>query len=443
MRYSPRRKSRRAVVAGLATVMATALVAGCSSSDDGDSGDGDGTGNDKDQITLNVGVFGQFGLEEAGLYDEYMDLNPHIKIEQTSTQRNEDYYPALLTRLPTGSGLMDIQAIEVANISEITNDLGQYFVDLNDYDDVDLSHFVDWKVAQATNGDGKTVGLGTDIGPMGICYRTDLFEEAGLPTDRTEVSELWAGDWSAYIEKGKEFKANTSSDAKWVDAGAGLFNAVVNSFGERYYNADGEVVYQESEAVSTAWDVAMDAVEADLTGKHDLFSKSWDQGMANGDFATLSCPAWMLGYIAEKSGDAGVGNWDFAFAPQAANWGGSFLAVTEASQHKEEAVKLAAWLTAPEQQAKLFTQAGSYPSSVTAQGMPDVASATHDYFADAPIGELFATAAEDIPTLIVGPRDQVIQENLSNGLLAAEQNGKARDKAWEDAVKTIENALED
>lgn len=442
MRYSPRRKTRRTVVAGAAAVMATALVAGCSSDDGGNGGSGDGDGG-KDQITLTVGVFGQFGLEEAGLYEEYEKDNPHIKIEQTSTQRNEDYYPALLTRLPTGSGLMDIQAIEVANINEITNDLGQYFVDFNDYEDVDLSHFLDWKVAQATDADGKTVGLGTDIGPMGICYRTDLFEEAGLPTDREEVSALWEGDWSAYIEKGKEFKANYDGNAKWVDAGAGLFNAVVNSFGERYYSADGEVVYQESEGVQTAWDVAMDAVEADLTAKHDLFSPEWDRGMANGDFATLSCPAWMLGYIADKSGDAGVGKWDFAYAPQPANWGGSFLTVTEASKHKEEAVKLAAWLTAPEQQAKLFANAGSYPSSVTAQGLPEVADATHEYFADAPIGELFATAAEGIPTLITGPRDQVIQENLSNGLLAAEQNGKDREDAWNDAVKSIENALDD
>jgi cellobiose transport system substrate-binding protein len=298
-------------------------------------------------------------------------------------------------------------------------------------------------VAQATNADGKTVGLGTDIGPMGICYRTDLFEEAGLPTDRDEVSALWAGDWSAYIEKGKEWQAATSSDAKWVDAGAGLFNAVVNSFGERYYSEDGEVIYKESQGVTTAWDVAMDAVDSDLTAKHDLFSDDWNAGMANGDFATLSCPAWMLGYIAEKSGDAGVGKWDFAQAPQAANWGGSFLAVTDASKHKEEAVKLAAWLTAPEQQAKLFAAAGSYPSSTVAAEMPDVANATHDYFADAPIGELFATAAEGIPTLIVGPRDQMIAEGLSNGLLSAEQSNKSRDEAWDSAVKAIDNALDE
>ncbi|WP_103501737.1 MULTISPECIES: ABC transporter substrate-binding protein [unclassified Streptomyces] len=435
MRTTHRKRTIRTAAVGLAAMMLTATA--CSSSDDGGSGSGD-----SDDITLTVGVFGQFGLEEAGLYEEYMELNDHITIEQTSTQENADYYAALLTRLPTGSGLMDIQAIEVANIFEATNELGQYFVDFNDHG-VDTGHFLDWKLAQGTDPDGKVVGLGTDTGPMGICYRTDFFEEAGLPTDREEVSALWADDWSAYIEAGEEFAENTTSGAKWVDAGAGLFNAVVNSFPERFYDENGEVVYQESEGVATAWDIAMDAVESDLTAKHDLFTPEWDRGMANGDFATLSCPAWMLGYIQDKSGDAGLGSWDFAHAPVAGNWGGSFLTVTEASRHKDEAVKLAAWLTAPEQQAKLFTERGSFPSSEEAMGFPEVQEASNEYFADAPIGELFSAAAQDIPTLIVGPRDQVIQEGLANGLLTAERQGADRDKAWEDAVKSIENALAD
>lgn len=442
MRYTPRSTSRtrRAALAAVATMTATALVAGCSSSDDGGGSNG---GGDQDQITLTIGTFGQFGYEEAGLYDEYMELNDHIKIEQTLVSSNDDYYAALVTRLPTGSGLLDIQAVEVGNIYEITHDLGNYFVDFNDHEDVDFSHWLDWKVAQATDADGKVVGLGTDIGPMGICYRSDYFEDAGLPTDRDEVSALWAGDWDAYIEAGEQFKAATSEDATWVDASSGLFNAVVNSFEERYYSADGELIYEDSEAVSTAWDVAMKAVESDLTNKLPQFEPPWDQALANGDFATISCPAWMLGNIQEKSGETGKGHWDFAQAPQPANWGGSFLAVPEASRQQEEAVKLAAWLTAPEQQVKIFEYQGTYPSSAVAGADPGVASTTNDYFGDAPIGELFATAAENIPSQIVGPRDQTIQEALSNGLVRAEQQGESRDEAWDNSVRAITNALDD
>ncbi|MBB0243625.1 extracellular solute-binding protein [Streptomyces alkaliphilus] len=430
----------------LAVTLGIGLLAACGGNgnddDNGTGGGGDNADGGQDPVTLSIGVFGQFGLEEAGLYDEYMEANPHVTIEQTSTQRNQDYFSALVTRLPTGSGLMDIQAIEVANISEAANELGQYFVDLSDAEGVDLDHFIPWKVDQATGADGRVVGLGTDIGPMSICYRTDLFEQAGLPTDRNEVGALWEGDWQAYIDAGKEFRDNFDGNASWVDSGSSMFNAIVNSYPERFYNEAGEPVYQESEAVQTAWSMAVQAAEEELTGRHELFVTEWDNGMANGDFATLSCPAWMLGYIQDKSGGEGEGAWDVAPAPRPANWGGSFLGVTEASQNKEEAIKLITWLTAPEQQAKLFERRASFPSSAEAQQMEVVRDATHEYFDDAPIGELLSAAAADIPTLIVGPRDQVIQESLSRGVVQVEQ-GTDPDEAWASTVRSIENAIAD
>ncbi|WP_267941042.1 extracellular solute-binding protein [Streptomyces sp. ST2-7A] len=435
----------RALRTCLAVTLGVGLLAACGGNGDDDNGTGGGGDNadgEPSEVTLSIGVFGQFGLEEAGLYDEYMEANPHVTIEQNSTQRSEDYYPALLTRLPTGSGLSDIQAIEVANINEIANDLGRYFVDLSEAEGVDLGHFLPWKVDQATGEDGRVVGLGTDIGPMSICYRKDLFEEAGLPTDRDEVGALWEGDWQAYIDAGKEFQENSTADAKWVDSGSGMFSAIANSYPERYYNEAGETIYEDSEAVRTAWDMAVQAAEEGLTARHDLFTTEWDQGMANGDFATLSCPAWMLGYIEDKSGGEGEGAWDVAAAPRPANWGGSFLGVTEASENKEEAVKLITWLTAPEQQAKLFAERGSFPSSAEAQESEVVQNATNSYFGDAPIGELFTAAAADIPTLIVGPRDQVIQEGFSNGVLRVEQ-GTDADEAWDATVRAVDNALAD
>lgn len=209
--YRPRGRTARAMAIGLTAVLTGGLLAACSSSDDG--GDGD-------QITLTVGVFGQFGYEEAGLYDEYMDLNPHIKIQQDSITENKDYIAQLLTRLSQGSGLADIQAIEVANIADMAGDLNARWVDFNEYEDVDTSHFAPWKLVQSTSADGRLIGLGTDIGPTAICYRKDHFEAAGLPTDREEVGALWAGDWSAYIETGEQFQENAPDGVSWVDSPA-------------------------------------------------------------------------------------------------------------------------------------------------------------------------------------------------------------------------------
>ncbi|GAA1931621.1 extracellular solute-binding protein [Streptomyces sodiiphilus] len=436
---TPHRHSRtsRAVAAGIAAALGTSLLAACGSDDNGGGDGGNGSGD----VTISVGVFGQMDFTE--LYDEYMDENPHVKIEQNSIQENRDYYQQLITRLPTGSGLSDIQAIEVDNIYEMANDLGQYWVNLNDSEHADLDHFVEWKRDQATSQDGRTIGFGTDIGPMAICYRTDRFEEAGLPTDREEVGQLWADDWAQYIEVGERFMENTPSDIAYVDSAGGMFNAVLNSFSEQMYSADGEVIYQESEAVQNAWDLGVAVAEAEMSAGQDQFSEEWNRAFSNGDFATISCPAWMLAYIQDKAGQDGEGNWDVAAAPRPANWGGSFLAVPEASKNQDEAVKLANWLTAPEQQAKLFNTQGNFPSSATAQDSPDVQDTTHDYFRGAPIGQIFSDAAQGIPTIIVGPRNQTIRESLTDGLVMIEQQGESPDDAWDATVRRIENALAD
>jgi cellobiose transport system substrate-binding protein len=430
-----RRTAIRAVVAAVVTALGAGLLTGC-------AGDGEGTGGDG-RTTLTVGVFGAFGLEEAGLYDEYMRLHPEIRIEQTSIQRNENYYPQLLTRLSTDSGLADIQAVEVNNIAEITATQADRLVDLGGVAGVSEDSFLDWKWAQATTEDGRTVGLGTDIGPQAICYRKDLFRKAGLPTDRKTVGELWAGDWRKYLESGKRYRAGAPAGTSFVDSASGVLSAVVGSGRKRFYDENGEIVYKTNPAVKEAWDIAAEFATERLTGRLQQFTASWDQAMANGAFATVSCPAWMLGYIQDKAGPAGRDKWDVAAAPKPGNWGGSFLVVPEKGRNKAEAARLVAWLTAPEQQAKLFAERGSFPSAEAALPLPAVADAEHPYFGDAPIGRIFSEAARDIPVQIVGPKDLIIAQNLADiGMLQVDQKGRSPEEGWDAAVKAIDNALD-
>ncbi|WP_199549865.1 ABC transporter substrate-binding protein [Streptomyces sp. N35] len=437
------RTSRQAVVLAAVAALGVGLLAGCAEDSKEPGGSGDSGKKDaKGKTTITVGVFGAFGLKEAGLYDQYMKENPNIVIEQTSVERNENYYPALLTHLASGSGLADIQAVEVNNIAEITATQSDKLMDLGKVSGVDKNNFLDWKWAQGTSKDGKTVALGTDVGPQGICYRKDLFQKAGLPTDREKVGALWAGDWNKYLEVGKQFKAKVK-DAAFVDGAQNVMAAVHGSSENRFYDKSGEVIYKTNPVVKEGWDLAAEFAEAGLSAKLQSFTPAWDSGFANGDFATISCPAWMLGYIKDKGGDKAEGKWDVAAAPKPSNWGGSFLTVPEAGKNKEEAAKLAAWLTAPEQQAKFFAERASFPSAKAAYELPEVKDAKHAYFGNAPIGEIFANAAEGTPVQILGPKDLIIAQNLADvGMLQVDQKGTAPDKAWDKAMKSIDNALD-
>ncbi|MFF7367212.1 ABC transporter substrate-binding protein [Streptomyces tricolor] len=441
MRTSIRRSQRLMALTAVAA-LTTGLLAGCASdSDDGssDNSGGDGGGG-KGKITLTIGTFGVFGYKQAGLYDEYMRLHKDINIKENVTTRTDVYWPKVLTRLQAGSGTDDIQAIEVMNITEAVQTQAGKFVDLGK--EVDKSQWLDWKNAQATTQDGKLIGLGTDIGPMAICYRKDLFEKAGLETDRTKLAEQWKGDWGKYVDLGKQYMKKAPGGTKFVDSASSVYNAALGGGDERYYKEDGTVIWDSSPSVKKAWDTAMEVATSDMSAKLKQFDKPWDQGFANGTFATVACPAWMLGQIQEKAGDSGKGKWDVAAAPTASNWGGSFLGVPTASKHQKEAIELVKWLTAPEQQAKVFAKQASFPSTPSAYASLKPAADTTAYFSNAPITQIFSDSAKTIPTQYFGIKDQPINTALTDvGILQVEQKGKSPEQGWDAANNEIKDVL--
>jgi len=426
------------VVLAAVASLGAGLLAGCA--DDGnDGGSSDGGGG---KTTITLGLFGTQGFKEAGLYKEYEKLHPDIKIQENVVERNENYYPSLVNHLTTNSGLLDVQAIEVGNIAEVVSTNADKLVDMSKVAGVDKSKWVDWKWQQATTKDGQTIGLGTDIGPMAICYRKDLFQQAGLPTDREEVGKLWTGDWNKLVDAGENYKKKAPEGTTFMDSPGGLLNAIVSSEQNKYYDASGKVIYKSNPAIKNAFDLTAKAAKDGLVGKQTQFQPAWDTTIAKSKFATIACPPWMLGYLKSKSAPESAGKWDVATAPKAGNWGGTFLSVPKSGKHVKEAEKLVTWLTAPQQLAKLFSVQGSFPSSSAAYDLPLVTDAKNTMTGDTPIGKIFAEAAKAIPTQVIGPKDQIIQQGLTDNGVILVTKGKSAKEAWETATKTIDNNLE-
>ncbi|MEW2312442.1 extracellular solute-binding protein [Streptomyces sp. NPDC006864] len=429
------RAAKRATARLGAVVLAGALLAACGSSDS--SGSSDSAGG---KVTLNVDLFGSFGFKEAGLYEEYQKLNPNITIKQSDTQDEADYWKSLQTRLAGGGGLADVQGVEVGRIASVTQQQSDKFQDLKEFGADKLKgEFAEAKWSAATTEDGKILGLGTDVGPEAMCYRTDLFKEAGLPTDREELAEKWA-TWDGYLELGKEYKKKAPAKSAWLDSVGSLYGIMIGQEEERYYDASGELIYDKNPAVKEAWDTSVEAAEAGLSAKLDQWSPQWNQAFAAGSFATIPCPAWMLGYIKGQAGDGGQGKWDIAELPGGAgNWGGSYLSIPRAAKHKKEAYQLIAWLTAPEQQAKVFQKQGNFPSSTGA--IETIADAKDAYFSGAPIGQIFGDAAKEAPVQVLGVHDQNVMQQITNALSEVERKGVSSDKAWGTAKKGVDNVI--
>lgn len=414
MKRFPRTKFA-AVVAGAASI--ALITTGCSAgADSGGSADG--------KITLTVATFNEFGYE--GLFEQYEKDNPNVTIKHKKAATSNEARDNLTTRLAAGSGLSDIEAIEVDWLPELLQYSNQ-FVDLASAD-VE-GRWLDWKEKAATDADGHLIGYGTDIGPEAVCYRSDLFAAAGLPTDRAEVATMLGGSWDSYYAAGEKFAA-AGTNVAWFDSAGATWQGVVNQMPNAYEENDGTVIALENPDVREAYDSVLGA-SSSLSAHLSQWSDDWTASFQNDGFATMLCPGWMLGVI---SGNAdGVAGWDIAdtFPGGGGNWGGSYLTVPNQSKNQEEAQKLAAWLTAPEQQLSAFASKGTFPSQVDALESDDLLGATNEFFNNAPTGEILANraAAVDV-TPFKGTHYFAINDAMQQALTRVEDGLMSPDESW-------------
>ena len=397
---------------------------------------GGSTGSDGSGTTLVVKTFSQFGYDD--LYKEFEASHPGVTIKEENIAKLGDYVPKLQQWMTAGSGAGDVVAIEEGNLSQYMATPDK-FVNLLDKGAATLApNFLEWKWKQAMTPDGKTlIGLGTDIGAQGMCYRKDLFAKAGLPTDREQVAALWP-TWDAYIDTGKRFLA-ASPGAKFYDASGGLYQNIVMQQGDHtYYDTANNLVVDTNPAVRFAFDKTVTMIQAGLSANIDQWSPPWNAGFKNGAFATIACPSWMLATIEKQAGPENAGKWDVTKVPgDGAVRGGSFLGVPTQSKNQDLAAELVQFLTSSKGQIAAFKAKSNFPSSPQAIDDTVVQSFTNPYFDNAPVGKIFGASAKSVRPVYLGPANVAMNDRFGNALLAIEQGKLTPADAWAKAVDDV------
>jgi cellobiose transport system substrate-binding protein len=420
------RSVRRAAAAGLVAALA---LTGCSGQSlEGDSGDEASGG----QVTLKINFWGDMGLDK--LKTKYEAEHTNVKIALNSGEYNAQHED-LQKKLVAGSGAPDISAVDEGFIVQFRSQADQ-FVNLLDKGASSYeSKYLGWKWQASQSADGKQIGLGTDVGGLAMCYRTDLFKAAGLPTERDEVSKLWP-TWDAFIETGKKYTAATKK--KFVDSGTNLFNPVLAQQPVGFYN-DQEALQMEG-GPKVAFDTSMKAIEAGISANLASFQPNWDQGFKKDQFAALACPAWMLGHIQDTAPDQ-KGKWDIAAIPGGGgNWGGSWWTIPKQGKNVDEAYKFVEWLIQPEQQIEVFKTVGNLPSQPALYKDPAVLDFKKEFFTNAPTGQIFAATAENLKPQYLGKKNGPTRVAVENVITRVQQGGLKPDAAWAEAVKEAEKA---
>jgi cellobiose transport system substrate-binding protein len=267
-----------------------------------------------------------------------------------------------------------------------------------------------------------------------MCYRSDLFAKAKLPTDRDQVGALWPS-WEEYLATGKRFKdANTG--AHFFDSSGSIYQNILMQLGDHtYYDTANTLVIDSNPAVKTAWDKTVEMIGAGLSGNIEMWSPQWNAGFKKGTFATIPCPSWLLGTIEKQAGPENAGKWDVARVPgNGAVRGGSFLAVPTQSTHQKEAAELATFLTSAKGQTAAFKAKNNFPSSPQAIDDPAVVDFKNAYFNNAPVGKIFGASVKALKPVYLGPDNVAIGDRVGNALLAVEQGKLKPDEAWAKAI---------
>ncbi len=337
-------------------------------------------------MTLTVGLFGTFGFKENGLYDQYQQACPNVTIQEDVVEQSADYWTRLQTRLASGSGLADIQAIEIGFVADVVANHADQFVNFADRpESPDLqAEFYDWKWAQASSEDGSTtVGLGTDIGPQAICYRQDLLDEAGVESDPAKLADAWS-TWDDFIAFGQTYEdsATKPADSHFVDSAASIFSAAVYQGEYAYTTPDGTPDPENSPGVQAAWGYATQAAQDGITAGLQQFTDEWNKAFSSGAFAAIACPSWMMGYIQGQAGPDYAGKWNIApvLPGGGANWAARGSACPPTAPTSTPPSPSSNGCRPRREQVEMWTstaQGGHFPSNSDAAAEPAVLNATN------------------------------------------------------------------
>ncbi|MBB0244274.1 extracellular solute-binding protein [Streptomyces alkaliphilus] len=417
--------SRRVTPVILATALGLAAV-GCG----GNSSSG-GDGNSFEFWSFS-------GINQKAAVEKYEAANPDITVKLTEVGTTQETAQALTTAL-AGGKVPDLVLIQGDDLPRFVEQ-PQNFHDLREFGaDERKDDYLDWVINQSVARDGSIIGIPTDVGGMAVAYRTDLFAEAGLPTDRDEVGALWP-TWEDFIEVGRQY-TDATGNAFIDNAPTSVFYQAVNQVSQKYHDADGELIHDTNQEVRDAFDLALDAIAADISAGQASFTEGWSAGMQQGAYAVVAAPSWMLNSIRSNAPDT-EGNWDVATIPGGAgNWGGSYLAIPAKAANPEAAWAYISEMQSPQGQLEHFLDSGALPTTPEVYDDEDLTASTDPFFSDAPIGTIYTDSLLGLEPFLIGPDSATIGNEFLNALTAVEQGGADPDEAWDTALANIRTAI--
>lgn len=350
----------------------------------------------------------------------------------------DNAYDKISVGLQAGTGLPDMITLETDRNQSYLSQFPQGFTDLSPVLGDAKDDFDPFKWDTGTDADGKLRMAPWDSGTVGLFYRTDYFDAAGI--DPASIVT-----WDDMVTAGETIKAKTGKTLLTADlSDGGPFFMLLQQQGQGLFDGNGDITVNTPEAVQTL--TLLQSMQQKGLIKN---AKGWDASVTSakdGDSAVTPEAVWWIGTLEgeapELSGTYGVRDLPVFEKGGAAtsNNGGSGLAIPTQAKNPQLAADFMEFVLADaDNQASMMQQEGLFPSYLPALES-DYFQQPSEYFGGEKVFQIFAELTTQIPSITFTSDQSVATDAVSNAVAAAVLNGEDPKKVLDDAAAQIANS---
>jgi ABC-type glycerol-3-phosphate transport system substrate-binding protein len=422
---------------GLAALTACSSSGGTSAS--GDNGNASCSAKISYPDAPQVTVWGWYTAEKD-VTELFNKNHKDVQICWTNAGQGGDEYTKLRTALQAGSGAPDVAMMEYEQINSFT--ISKNLVDLSQYGANDnKDKFTAGAWGDVATGD-HVYGVPVDNGPVGLYYRKDLFEKAGITTPPTTWDE-YAADAAKYQASGAGGEGGVFGN--FPLNGQAIIMALFKQAGNDPFDYDPSDpskigISINDDASKKVTDYWLNLVKQGSVGDTDAFTTDNSTQLATGKQATYVGAAWGGGILAGLSGQTPGAEWAVAPLPQwdaakpvQVNWGGSAFTVTSQAKDPKLAAEVAMGMYASDEAVNLDIAAGDvFPTQVSILKSPDFQNQGVKFFNNQTIWkDVFIPAGDAYQGDTFSPFAAYLYPTLQADLVAASKGSQTGDQAMD------------
>lgn len=354
----------------------------------------------QDEITLDVFVHANhpFDLVKPIYEEKY----PNVTLNM---MEQNDVAVFRATLAAEGEGTPDLLWPEIGMVQELgKTDILLDATELVKKHEAELSP---GKVAECfIPSTGKYAAFPGDIAAVGLFYRQDLLDEAGVA-----IPDSWT--WTEFIEVGKQIKEATGASSLVIPTNGTadstlLWQFILCQLGGHITNEDGTEVTLDDDLGIAALELTKQLYQADIAIDEVPTEENYFAHIASGNVAMTTQAVWYRGFGIEPNAfdeQGGLGQWRVALLPTAgegssrtANYGGAAIASTDYTEHPDEVRNFMETALATMEGAKACGDWGILPPFLPYLESEAWSSTRSEAFGDFAFNDVWTQAVNEYPS---------------------------------------------